>query len=86
MDFVGVFNKTIIPLLLVGNELPSTPGTSPAVRARGLGVGQIKNNFSSFCEVRVTSRAVWMKTAYVQGKTQEFVGECLERNNISYQN
>ena len=36
--------------------------------------------------MRVISRAVWTKTTYVQGKTQEFVGECLGRNNINYQN
>ena len=71
MDFVGVVNKTITPLLLVGNELPSPPGQPPDPWVGG---GANQNNFSSFCEVRVTSRAVWMKTAYVQGKTQEFVG------------
>ena len=59
-----------------------------AVLSQGVGGRENKKIFSLwFCEVRVISRAVCsraadLKTAYFQGKMQEFVGEWLKRNNL----
>ena len=50
-------------------------------------MGQIQNNFSlilqSTCYFsHVLHEAAELKTMFIQGKTQEFVGEWLERNNL----
>ena len=41
-------------------------------------MGQIKNNFSGGLH-----EAAELKTTYFKGKTKEFIGEWLERNNPS---
>ena len=51
-------------------------------------MGQIKNNFSlilrSTCYFsRGLQEAAELKTTYFKGKMQEFIGEWLERNNLS---
>ena len=51
-------------------------------------MGQIKNSFSlilrSTCYFsRGLHEAAELKTTYFKGKMQEFIGEWLERNNLS---
>ena len=51
-------------------------------------MGQIKNNFSlilrSTCYFsRGLHEAAELKTTYFKGKMQEFIGEWLEKNNLS---
>ena len=74
----------------------ATPGTSPALRARGWGIvwsglvpgvgGQGKSKFS--CEAPHFSADTMVldhveKTACFQGKSLEFVADWLEKNNLS---
>lgn len=78
---------------------PATPGTSPALRAQGVGVGILlemvllreyrdRANRKSFMQKNSSSMNTMMadqvkQTGYFAGKSIEFVLHWLEKNNTS---